>query len=398
MPRILWHLASAYRRTLARKARVVAVVGSFGKTTTARALSAAFGFSTRNHASWNTGVALADAVLHIKLGARHAVIEVGIGGTGQMEGFARLIRPDIAVVTSIGSEHQTSLGTLEATRTEKAKIVLALPASGLAVLNGDDPNVLWMKDSTHAPVLTYGFGEANHVRASDVVEDELSGVRFKLHIEGEVHDVRTHLIGRHMVYPILAAVAVSHAEGRKIGRVLAALERLEPTRNRLEPIRHASGAWILLDSYKGALETIQTALDTLDRLPAERKIVVLGDVEEPPGSQGPIYKEVGKRVAEVAMRVIFVGGKTNFNRLKVGTTAGGLPRAALTNIRANPLEAARALEDDLCLGDLVLVKGRCTQHLERVALVLLGKKVRCTTPLCPKRRSCATCPLLRRGL
>lgn len=158
------------------------------------------------------------------------------------------------------------------------------------------------------------------------------------------------------------------------------------------------GALLLLDAYKGALETIQTALDTLDQLPAERKIVVLGDVEEPQGSQGPIYKELGKRVAEVAMRVVFVGGKTNFNRLKVGTTAGGLPREALTNIRTNPLEAARMLEADLRLGDLVLVKGRCTQHLERVALVLLGKKVGCTTRFCPRRHSCETCPLLQRRI
>jgi UDP-N-acetylmuramoyl-tripeptide--D-alanyl-D-alanine ligase len=374
------------------------VVGSFGKTTTARAVSAALGFTSPSYVGLNSGVALASAVLRIKPGSHHAVIEVGIDGKGQMEGYARLIRPNIAVVTSIGSEHHTSLGTLEVTRTEKAKMISALPPSGLAVLNGDDPNVLWMRDSARAPVLTYGFGEANHVMASEVVQDELSGVRFQLHIEGEVHDVRTRLIGRHMIYPILAAVAVSRAEGRNIGRVLTALERLEPTWNRLQPIRHASGALLLLDAYKGALETIQTALDTLDQLPAERKIVVLGDVEEPQGSQGPIYKELGKRVAEVAMRVVFVGGKTNFNRLKVGTTAGGLPREALTNIRTNPLEAAQVLEADLRLGDLVLIKGRCTQHLERVALVLLGKKVGCRTRFCPRRHSCETCPLMQRRI
>ena len=398
MPRILWHLASVYRRTLARNTQVVAVVGSFGKTTTARAVSAALGVPSLTYDDWNAGVALADAILRIRPGAPHAVIEVGIDGKGQMGGYARLIQPNIAVVTSIGSEHHTSLGTLEVTRTEKAKMVHALPPSGLAVLNGDDPNVLWMRESTRAPVLTYGFGEANHVRASEVIQDELSGVRFKLHIEGDVHDVRTRLIGHHMIYPILAAVAVAHAEGRKIGQILAALERLEATQNRLQLIRHASGALLLLDAYKGALETIQTALDTLDQLPAERKIVVLGDVEEPPGSQGPIYKELGKRVAEIAMRVVFVGGKRGFEGLRAGVLAAGLPREALTNIRTNPLEATRMLEADLRLGDLVLIKGRSTQHLERVALVLLGKKVGCTTRSCHRSHDCATCPLLQRGI
>jgi len=395
IPRILFCLASLSRRTLARKARVVAVVGSFGKTTTARAVSAALGFPNSSHAGWNTGGALADAVLRIRPGSPHAVMEVGIDGKGQMEGFARLIRPNIAVVTSIGSEHHTSLGTLEVTRAEKAKMVHALPLSGLAVLNGDDPNVLWMRDCTRAPVLTYGFGEANQVRATEVVQDELSGVRFMLHIEGEVHDVRTRLIGRHNIYPVLAAVAVSRAAGGRIEQILAALEELEPTRNRLEPIRHASGAVLLLDAYKGALETIEAALDTLAKLHAERKIVVLGEVEEPPGSQGPIYRDLGEHVAEVASRVIFVGGEKSFERLKAGTTARGLPRDALTNIRMNPLEAAHALEADLRCGDLVLVKGRSTQHLERIALVLQGKKVGCTTRFCPRHHDCATCPLLQ---
>jgi len=329
----MWHLASAYRRTLVRRTRVVAVVGSFGKTTTARAVSAALGLPSPRHVGWNAGVALAVAVLRIRPGARHAVIEVGIGREGQMEGYARLIRPDIAVVTSIGSEHHTSLGTLEVTRAEKAKMICALPASGLAFLNGDDSNVLWMRDSTRARVITYGLGESNDIRATDVVDDELNGVRFKLHIDGEVHNVRTRLIGRQMVYPILASAAVSHAEGHKTGRILAALGKLEPTQNRLQPLRHASGALLLLDAYKGVQETIQAALDTLDQLPAERKVIVLGDVEHPLGSQGPIYKGLGRRVAEAAERVIFVGGRTGFKNLRAGTTEGGLPHGALTHIR-----------------------------------------------------------------
>lgn len=396
VPHIPWHLASVYRRTLARKTRVIAVVGSFGKTTSTRAIATALGFPNPMHSGSNAGAALAIALLRIKPGDQHAVIEVGIAAKGQMEGFARLIRPDIAVVTSIGSEHMTSLGSLDVTRAEKAKMVHALPASGLAVLNGDDPNVLWMRDSAPASVLTYGFGAANHVRASAVVQDALSGTRFKLHIDGEVHDVHTRLVGRPMIYPILAAVAVSRVEGRKIGPILAALEGLEPTNNRLQVLRHPTGALLLLDAYKGALETILAALDTLEELPAERKIAILGDVEEPPGSQGPIYKEVGKRVAEVAGRVIFVGGKTSFNRLKAGTTAGGLPRSALTHIPRSPLEAAQAVQTELRSGDLVLVKGRMSQHLERVALVLLGKRVACATRTCPRHHNCSSCPLLQR--
>ena len=94
--------------------------------------------------------------------------------------------------------------------------------------------------------------------------------------------------------------------------------------------------------------------------------------------------------------VIFVGRKRNFRSLRAGTTAGGLPRDALTNTRTNPLEAAQELEADLRPGDLVLIKGRSTQHLERIALVLQGKRVGCTARSCRRRHDCATCPLLQR--
>jgi UDP-N-acetylmuramoyl-tripeptide--D-alanyl-D-alanine ligase len=209
-----------------------------------------------------------------------------------------------------------------------------------------------------------------------------------------VHDVRTRLIGRQMVYPILAAVAVAQAEKRELGPVLAAMAVLEPTANRLEPIRHASGAVILLDAFKGALETIHAALDALDELPARRKIVVLGDVEEPPGSQGPIYKDVGRHVARVAERVYYLGGRTNLARLRAGTMSGGLPREALIDVRTGPLEAAKRLGPELRVGDVVLIKGRSTEHFERIALVLQGTRVGCEVRLCRRRHDCETCPFL----
>lgn len=74
-----------------------------------------------------------------------------------METFARLTRPTICVVTTVGTDHSRSLGSLENTRDEKAKMVRALPSQGVAVLNADDENVLWMAGETSARVVTYGL-------------------------------------------------------------------------------------------------------------------------------------------------------------------------------------------------------------------------------------------------
>jgi UDP-N-acetylmuramoyl-tripeptide--D-alanyl-D-alanine ligase len=198
-----------------------------------------------------------------------------------------------------------------------------------------------------------------------------------------------------MIYPILAAVTVAHSEGRDLQQAIAALEELEPTHNCLQPIHLPSGAWLLLDAYKSALETIEVALDALSGLSATRKVVVLGDVEEPPGSQGPIYKALGRRLAEIADRVIFVGGKKAFNSLRAGAVSTGLFRESLMNMPIDPHAIAQTIEDiGLRAGDIILIKGRTNQHLERVALLLRGEAVACSASFCLRRHDCVSCPLL----
>ena len=141
---LLSRLARLHRRTVVRHTRVIAVTGTFGKSTTARAVATAINAPIHAGMAYNAFSSVARAVLRIRPGQRHAVIEVGISGRGQMETYASLIRPDVTVVTSIGSEHHPTLPRLENTREEKAHMVRALAASGLAILNGDDPHVMWM--------------------------------------------------------------------------------------------------------------------------------------------------------------------------------------------------------------------------------------------------------------
>ena len=143
-------LASVWRRTLLRRARVVCVVGSLGKTTTARAVATALGEALYPSMGGAWGHA-AFPLLRARPGQRHIVVEVAIAGPGQMSRYPPILRPDLAVVTSIGSEHNRSLGTLERTRHEKAEMVRSLPATGRAILNGDDPNVRWMAGSVSSP-------------------------------------------------------------------------------------------------------------------------------------------------------------------------------------------------------------------------------------------------------
>jgi len=391
---LLSPLARMYRRML--KTRVIAVVGSFGKSTTTRAIAAALGVPEHSSMLSNSWSWIAFALFRIRPGQRHAVIEVGISKPGLMKGYARTVGPDVAVVTAIGSEHHVSLGTVEVTRAEKSWMLQVLPASGAAVLNGDDPNVMWMKEKTRARVVTFGFGAACDVRADQVRLDWPRGTCFRLTAFGEKRDVAVRLLGRHMIYPILAAVAVSHVEGYALDPVLARLRELAPTPGRMDPVLLPNGVTVLRDDFKSTLETVHTALDVLAEVPAPRRVVLLGSVSEPPGPQRPIYQALGERVAKIASHLVLFHNE--FEPYWSGARRGGMPRTAVTSAGRTARDAAEALSQVLHPGDVLLIKGRGPEKLDRVRLILQGRRVGCDIRYCSLRtQACEQCPMLERG-
>jgi UDP-N-acetylmuramoyl-tripeptide--D-alanyl-D-alanine ligase len=395
---LMSRVASAYRLSLARKARIIAVVGTFGKTTTTRAVLAALGGNPDVHTGFNASSHLASAVLRIGPGQRHAVVEVGIARRGEMAPYARLLRPDVAVVTSIGSEHNPWLGTLEATRAEKAVMVRALPPSGLAVLNGDDPHVRWMQGETGARVRTFGFGEGSHVRAAEAALDWPRGTVFRLNAGGQTRRVRIRLLGRHQVYAILAALTVALEEGFDLDCALEALEALRPTQGRLEVLRLENGALLLRDDYKASLETIDAALDVLAEVPARRRILVLGEIDDPPGSSRLSYQRLGERVGRIATRAMIIGTGESFQLYLAGARRAGLGADTLVHAGTSVQWATDLLRRELMPGDVILIKGRWGQRLDRVALALAGRHVVCDITSCSVRWTrCERCPMLERG-
>ncbi|MBI4525514.1 MAG: UDP-N-acetylmuramoyl-tripeptide--D-alanyl-D-alanine ligase [Deltaproteobacteria bacterium] len=392
-------VARLYRTTLLRSTRLIAVVGSFGKTTTTRAVMSALGTVAPEDVPRNSGGWLPLKILSVRPGRRYAILEAGIGHRGEMARYARTLRPDIAVVTAVGSEHNRSLGGLDAIREEKADMVRALPPAGWAVLNGDDPNVHWMAGQTRARVVTFGFNEGNDLRATELKLDWPNGSRFKLHTTGGVEAVRVRLIGQPMIYPVLAAAAVAVIENVRLDEALHALEALEPTPGRLQPVVLPNGAMLLRDDFKSPEETIEAALEVLAQIPARRRVVVLGDVSESIGKPREVCRRVGEKLAAVATQAVFLAGQ-NSRSYRAGAKRGGLSAEALIDAGRSVLKAIEALPSDLGPGDVVLIKGRDTQRLERLSLALMGRSVRCHLKQCTVLATttrCDQCPMLERG-
>lgn len=401
--RATWPLTSRaarlYRSTLITQTRVAAVVGSFGKSTTARCVWTVLGGKGRGPSQRNSWSFLSREVLRIRPGTPWAVLEVGISSVGWMARYAKMLKPDVAVVTSIGSEHGRTFGSLEATRSEKAAMVGALPESGVAVLNGDDPNVRWMEGTTRSRVVTYGFDSSNKVVGSDYRLDWPHGSLIRIDAGGESRRVKTRLIGRHSVYALLAAVAVAvEADGQSLEEVVGLIEDLPPTPGRMQPVELSSGAWLLRDDNKSALETVDAALDTLSEIPARRRIVVLGAVSEPPGRQRQLYRDLGAKVAAIARQTVLICGRKTFEAYRAGGRAEVDSAFSPIPVRGGVRAAIDWLQEELREGDVVLIKGRDTQRLERVALALQGRTVGCDLSMCDTRVSrCEDCSMLAGG-
>lgn len=390
------YAARAYRRTVIRRTRLVAVVGSVGKTTTMRAVSAALDVRVSREAllNMNSHAALGRAMFKIRRGQPWAVMELAINGPRQMHRLAATARPDVVVVTAIARDHWRSFGTLEATRDEKAQILRTLPASGLAVVNADDAHTRWMATQTRAPVVWVGEGADAEIRASDISIEWPPATSLNVHVDGGTWPLRLQLLGRHMVLPALAALAVARHAGVRIDDAIARLEALTPTPGRMQTMLLPNGAAIIRDEFKGTPQSWLAALDAFAALPARRHIVVMGEIAEGEGRED--YRTVGSAVGAVASRAIVVGSGTHFTMYRAAARRAGLPRDALTHVRTSA-EATEVLRAELGPGDAVLIRGRWQQGLGRIGLALAGRNVQCRADPCPfKRQLCDVCPMLER--
>jgi UDP-N-acetylmuramyl pentapeptide synthase len=388
-------LAWLDRRLRLARHPIVAITGTFGKTTTASATEAALG-SPRHPTNFRTH--LAWRLLRIRRGDPPAVFEVGISRPGQMASYARLLAPRVAVVTAVGSEHISAFGTLERIAVEKGRLLAPLGPRDVAVLNGDDPRVAAMAGATAARVVTFGHEAGRDVRAENVRLDWPHGTRFDLTTAEGSRPGFVPALGRHGVSAALAAIAVARALGQDEATTLRRLADFEPPPGRLQPVELANGAWLLRDDFKNELETIEAALDVFEAIPARRKLVVLGPINEPPNPQRAAYRRIGARLGASVDRIVVCGPiGSNFGAIASSARAAGLARDSMSAL-SSVEEVIRLLEPELTAGDVVLLKGPSNLRFERIALALAGVTVGCNIRRCYIGVSgCERCPMLEPG-
>jgi UDP-N-acetylmuramoyl-tripeptide--D-alanyl-D-alanine ligase len=282
---------------------------------------------------------------------------------GEIEFLCDLAKPQIGVITNIGTVHAERAGSIDEIARGKAELVNALPPApeGLAILNYDDPRVKKMAEQTEARVFFYGTGQEADLWADNIEGLGLDGIRFRLHYSNESIHLKVPLIGRHSVHTALRAAAVGLNDGLTWQEIVDGLQTGR-AQLRLVAVRADSGALLLDDTYNASPESTMAALNLLEDLDG-RKVAVLGDMLELGQYEQQGHKMVGSRAAEVANELITVGERAKL--IAFAASEAGMARKNIQEFDTSE-QAVEFLAQHLTPQDIVLVKGSRGMQMELI--------------------------------
>ena len=279
---------------------LVAITGSNGKTTvkemTAACLATTY-TTLKNEASLNNHIGLPLTLAHLDSSHQVACAEMGMNHPGEIAALAALARPLVGVVTNVGSAHLEFMKTLQGVQAAKGELIEALPKEGTAVLNADDPMTLALSSKAKGRVVTFALEAKADVKAEDVEDLGLDGVRFTLVAGGESAPVGLSVPGEHNVMNALAASAAAYVMEVPAESIARGLEQATLPKMRME--RMSMGRWTIVnDAYNANPDSTRAALKTFVKLKGSYPgAFCLGEMRELGEAAGEAHAQAGRLAA-----------------------------------------------------------------------------------------------------
>lgn len=341
--------------------RVVGITGSVGKTSLKDLLASVASTTyatTASIGSFNNELGVPLTLANAPDDTECTILEMGARGVGHIAELCQIGRPTVGVVTVVAGVHLEVFGTIDDVAAGKGELIEALPATGTAVLNADDPRVAAMAARTDATVLTFGQ-DAGEVRAVDVSLDEHLHPTFELRTPWGAAAVHLAIAGRHQVVNALGAAAAGLALGVPLDQVVVGLGGARLSALRMDLVDADAGYRVLNDSYNANPTSMAAALRALDELPANRRFAVVGTMAELGADEVAEHRAIAVLAEELGIELIAV------DQPWYGVEGDD----AVATVDA---AVARLQELGLGDGDVVLVKASRSAGLDRVASALLA--------------------------
>jgi UDP-N-acetylmuramoyl-tripeptide--D-alanyl-D-alanine ligase len=361
------------------RARIVAITGSVGKTGTKEAMRLALSRQGATHASvasynnhWGVPLTLA----RLPRDAQFGVFEIGMNHAGEILPLTEMVRPHVAVITTVEPVHIEFFPSLWGIADAKGEIFSGLEPGGTAVINRDNPYFERLRAHALASdagrILTFGAHEAADIRAERILPRPDQSI-VEARIFGQPLTYRIGTPGRHIALNSLSVLAASQALGADVAFVALALSELRPPVGRGERTMLAvDGAEALLidESYNANPASVTAALANLGAVELEgrgRRIAVLGDMKEL-GGEGPrLHQGLSEAVAANGIDLVFAAGPLMQNLID------RLPRTQVAAHAETSAELVEAVCGAIRPGDAIMVKGSLSM---KMALVVKALKER----------------------
>jgi UDP-N-acetylmuramoyl-tripeptide--D-alanyl-D-alanine ligase len=345
---------------VASGARVVAITGSAGKTTTKEITAEFLGTRyrvIRNRGNLNNHIGLPLSLLELTSRPDVAVVELGMNHAGEIRTLVRIAEPDVRVWTNVGEAHLGFFPSVDAIGDAKAEILEGSTTSTVLVVNGDDDRITARTRSFSGRKLTFGLELPADVQAFDVADRGVDGTSASVATPVGSFKLTTPLIGRGNLANILAATAVGVSFDVPLSTMAERASRLQPAGHRGDVVRLARGLVVVDDSYNANPTATQGALDILrtSRTPG-RRVAVLGEMLELGDRAIALHEAVGRAAAAAPLDLLVAVGGAPARALANAAMDAGLAKPNVHYFETSD-EAAASAASWVRAGDLVLVKG-----------------------------------------
>ncbi len=334
---------------------VVAITGSVGKTSTkdmvASVLSQKYKV-LKTQGNYNNEIGMPLTLLSLK-DEEVMVLEMGMNSFGEISLLSRIAKPDVAIITNIGTAHIGLLGSRENILKAKLEILEGLNKNGTLIINYDNDllNQWYEKEKGKYNIITYGTQEGSMILGKNAVFHE-NGTDCEAIIDSKTYKVHIPVGGEHFVSNSLCALSVAKIFNIPIEDALKGIENFELTKKRMEIKQAKCGAMVINDCYNANYDSMKAALDYLGKLPNQRKIAVLGDMLELGKYSKELHEKVGNIVAENKIDMLICVGDESKNIAK-SAEEKGIKNIFICNTNQ---EAIEILNKKINKNDVILLK------------------------------------------
>ncbi|CAI2717699.1 UDP-N-acetylmuramoyl-tripeptide--D-alanyl-D-alanine ligase [Nitrospina watsonii] len=361
----LQDLAAFHRNQ--HKVRMVGVTGTNGKSTTKEMIAAITStqFKTlKTQGNLNNHIGLPLTLLDLNAEHEVAVLEMGMSAAGEIRRLAEIARPEIGVITNISEAHMVHLETIHDVQAAKGELFEALPETGAAVVNADDPLVRELVGNLRARIITFGLDPTADVQARDIRSADVGGIEFTANVFDATVPVRLPFSGMHNVSNALAALAVGAALGMDANSMASGLQRTQGLDQRGQIFEH-QGMTLLNDTYNANPRSMLEAIKTLRALPCSgRRFLVIGDMLELGAQEEAAHRKVGQWAEENEIDCLVSVGVLAKLAADAAVNAG-MKRDHVHSAETHD-EAAQYLTHHARKGDCLLFKGSRGSQMETV--------------------------------